>query len=104
MKSLIALGILLPSFAFANLCERYVGDAEKWRALETVVMSQSRTLDETCHSPRILDIEIQPSQVVVDGEFVKHWAVFFHYNEESCKFMVNRDEYTITSRRCFPTW
>lgn len=104
MKFLIALSLLVPSFAFANLCDRYTADRGKWQALETVARAQARTTEEICKSERIVDIEIQPSQVIVQGEIFPQWAVFFHYNEESCKFMVGRDDYTMTSRYCFPTW
>lgn len=106
MKAL-ALGLaVLSSSAFANnLCTKYDNRSEYINALTALVTHMDRSLEEVCSSPRILDIEIQPSQIINrEGQAVPQFAVYFHYNEESCKYLLNRETLTLTSSRCFPTW
>jgi hypothetical protein len=104
MNILVLLFVLISSSAFANLCTPYDNRPEYMNALKALVTMQNKTLDEVCNSARILDIEIQPSQVIIEGEIIPQWAVYFHYNEDSCKYLLNRADLTLTSSRCFPTW
>lgn len=103
MKLALSLA-LVSSSAFANLCTPYDNRPEYMTALTALVAMQNKTLDEVCNSARILDIEIQPSQIIVGGEIIPQWAVYFHYNEDSCKYLLSRADLTLTSSRCFPTW
>lgn len=105
MKKLIISLVLISTSALANnLCTPYDNRPEYMNALNALVTLQNKTLEEVCNSSRILDIEIQPSQVIVEGEIIPQWAVYFHYNEDSCKYLLNRADLTLTSSRCFPTW
>lgn len=104
MKALTLSLALISSSAFANLCTPYDTRPEYMNALKALVTLQNKTLDEVCNSSRILDIEIQPSQVIVAGEIIPQMAIYFHYNEDSCKYLLNRADLTLTSSRCFPTW
>lgn len=104
MKLFILLALISTS-AFADLCTKYDNRPEYLGALRALLAHQNRGMGEVCNSSRILDIEIQPSQVITQqGEVVPQFAIFFHYNEESCKYLVNRANLTLTSSRCYPTW
>lgn len=104
MKATILALALVSSSAYANLCTKYDNRPEYMTALTALVEMQNKTLDEVCNSARILDIEIQPSQVIVQGEIIPQWAIYFHHNEDSCKYLLDRADLTLTSSRCFPTW
>jgi hypothetical protein len=106
MKSIALAALLISSSAFADLCSRYNDRPEYARALEALVTNHmNRDMNEVCNSARILDIEIQPSQIInQDGEVVPQMAIYFHYNEDSCKYLLNRADLTLTTSRCYPTW
>lgn len=104
MKLFFLLAFLSTS-AFADLCTKYDNRPEYLGSLRALLAIQNRGMGEVCNSSRILDIEIQPSQIInQQGDVIPHFAIFFHYNEESCKYMMNRADLTLTSSRCFPTW
>jgi hypothetical protein len=104
MKAIALTLALVSTSAFANLCTPYDNRPEYMTALKALVTMQNKTMDEVCNSERIVDIEIQPSQVIIGGEIIPQWAVYFHYNEDSCKYLLNRADLTLTESRCFPTW
>lgn len=105
MKAFIVLiGLMSFSAQAGNLCTRYENDEVKFSALEALSEQINMSLEVICNHPRMLDIEIQPSQIIIQGEVVPQTAIFFHYNEESCKYLVNRQDLTLTSSKCFPTW
>lgn len=105
MKAFIVLlGLMSFSAQASNLCTRYVNDSARYSALTALVEQINMDLEAVCTSPRILDIEIQPSQMVIQGEIVPQMAIYFHYNEESCKYLINRQDHTLTTSKCFPTW
>ena len=103
MKVLISVLLLASFSAHANLCDRYTSP-DRASAIEALAAHLNKSVDEVCNSPRILDIELQPSQVTIDGVAVPQWAIFLHYNEDSCKYLFNRADLTLTSSKCFPTW
>lgn len=106
MKLFLTLSIFcLAHSAFANLCTRYENSVEKLKALEVAAKESKTTSEELCRSQQILDIEIAPSQVInANGVIVPQMKVTFHYDYQSCQYMIDRKALTLTSNYCYDTW
>lgn len=105
MKMLIALVALVSFSARAELCSRYDSKPEYINALTALAKHVDMSMDEVCNHPRIMDIQIHPSQIINrQGEVIPQIAIYFHYSEHSCKYLLNRQDLSMTESRCFNTW
>lgn len=96
---------LTVNFAFAAGCEKYNNFPRYKKAIETVAADNKMSFEELCTHPRYLDVEAQPSRVILrDGEVIPHVRVQLHGEYDSCLFMVRDSDQVITSRRCYSGW
>lgn len=105
MKTLITALLFVSFSAQANLCARYEARTERALALEALSQHINMSMNEICQSPRILDVEITPTQTINrQGEIVRQMAIYFHYSEESCQYLLNREDLTLMKSKCYLTW
>lgn len=99
----LALIALFSTSTFAgNLCSKYESYPRYMKAIAAVASYHNKTLDAFCSNPRVLDVEAQPSRIIKrDGEIVPHVRVQEHFEYDSCLYMVNETDYTITESRCY---
>lgn len=102
MKFILALLVSTSSAFAADLCTRYENNNRYFTAVKTVSQELGLELSNLCNNPKILDIEVQPSRVITrNGDVEPHVRVQFHYNYESCYYMVRDLDQKITSSRCY---
>ena len=102
VTTLFALSFLSITASAADLCTKYENKPRYMKAIETVAKYQQYTMEEFCSHPRVLDIEVQPSQVINNkGEVIPHMSVQQHFSYDSCLYMVNETDYSITRARCY---
>ncbi len=100
--TLLTFSLLSTSVFAGNLCSKYESYPRYMKAIATVAESQNKTLDAFCTNPRVLDIEAQPSRLIArDGEVIPHVRVQEHFEFDSCLYMVNENNYTISQSRCY---
>lgn len=104
MKKVLLFAILsLTSVsAFANHCSKFEGNARYTKAVEAVALFQGRTVNEFCNRPGLLEIEAQPNRIITKkGESVPHVRIQQHFSYDSCSYLVNELDYTITESVCY---
>lgn len=104
MKKTILMAILsLTSVsAFADHCAKFENNERYTKAIIAVATAQERTYEEFCNRPALLEIEAQPSRIInKKGEIVPHVRVQQHFSYDSCSYLVNETDYSITETRCY---
>lgn len=107
MKFFIFASIFSFSLAVqaASLCEAYATKPRFYKALETVAAYQDMTMDEFCHRPNVLSIEVQPNRIITrEGEIVPHVRVELHSSSYSCSFLVRDADLAVTGSHCYSTF
>lgn len=100
--TLLALTVLSTSVSAANMCAKYESSPRYMKAIATVAASHNKTLEAFCSNPRVLDIEAQPSRIITrEGDVIPHVRVQEHFDYDSCLYMVNELDYTISQSRCY---
>lgn len=99
----ILVALLTMSSAFAqDLCARYENNQRYFTAVKTVAAYLGYSMEQLCHHPSFLDIEVQPSRVITrNGNIEPHVKVQFHKNYESCYYKVRDQDQKITESRCY---
>lgn len=104
MKSFFTIALLLcslPSFA-EDLCSRYYQNERYMKGIEFLAQYQGLLKKEFCNLPQVLDLEVQPSRIITrEGEVIPHLRIQQHYEYDSCLFMVNETDYSLTSSKCY---
>lgn len=104
MKKIVLTAILaLSSFsAFADHCARYADSPRYLKAIQTVAKHQDRSFEEFCNRPGLLEIEAQPNRIITpNGDVIPHVRVELHFSYDSCSYLVNELNYTITKGQCY---
>ena len=105
MKYVVSLAILVASsfsFAATNLCTKWEHKPRYVKAIEAVAKQYKFSYEQLCTHPAILDIEAQPSHIVlVDGTVIPHVQVQLHQSTQSCLIMVNDLDLSITKNYCY---
>ena len=97
-----ALMLISTSLSANDLCAKYENSPRYVKALTTVAEFQKLSLEDFCHHPLVLDIEVQPSRIInVKGEVIPHVRVEQHKNYGSCFYMVNELDYSISNAECY---
>lgn len=109
MKHLILALALLTSTtslaASANLCTKYSESERYMKALAAVATAYEMSVEELCNHPRILDIEAQPSRIILrDGTVIPHVQVQLHQSTQSCLIMVSDVDSSISKNYCYSGW
>lgn len=107
MKYLLSLFVFAMSTgAFAaNLCTKWEHKERYVKAIKAVATEYKMTYDELCTNPNILDIEAQPSHIVLrDGTVIPHVQVQLHQSTQSCLVMVSDVDSSITKNYCYSGW
>lgn len=100
--TLLALTVLSTSAFAGNLCSKYESYPRYMKAIAAVASNQNKTLEVFCSNPRVLDIEAQPSRIITrEGEVIPHVRVQEHFDYDSCLYMVNETDYSISQSRCY---
>lgn len=100
--TLMALTLFSSEVFAANHCAKYTNYPRYMKAIEAVAKYQDYSVEEFCSLPRVWDVEAQPSRIVKrDGEVIPHVTVQQHFEYDSCLFMVNETDYTISQHRCY---
>ncbi len=98
----MALTLFSSEVFAANHCAKYTNYPRYMKAIEAVAKYQDYSVEEFCSLPRVWDVEAQPSRIVKrDGEVIPHVTVQQHFEYDSCLFMVNETDYTISQHRCY---
>jgi len=85
-----------------HLCSKWENRPDYMQAISTVAASYQKSYIELCTTKNILDIEVQPSRIILrDGTIVPHLRVQLHYEYDSCLFMVNKESQEISKQHCY---
>jgi hypothetical protein len=99
--SLLVLTSASSSFA-ANLCTKWGHKPRYVSALKAVATAYKMSYEQLCTHSAILDIEVQPSHIVIpDGTVIPHVQVQLHQSTQSCLIMVNDLDLSITQNYCY---
>lgn len=102
---LFTLTTLSTSLSAADLCTKYEYSKRYMKAIEIVAQYQNYTKEEFCNLPHVLDIEVQPTHIIKiindKPEVIPHASVQQHKSEDSCMYLVNELDYSITKARCY---
>lgn len=91
----------LEALADSN-CSKWESRPDYVKALEVVAHEAGWTYEEMCTFPRILDVETQPSRIILrDGTVVPHVRVQLHYDYHSSLYMINKETWQISESRCY---
>lgn len=102
LSVLFALATLSTSVSAADLCTKYEHNARFMKAIEVVAKYQKYTKEEFCNLERVLDVEVQPSHVVdYEGNVIPHVQVQQHKSWDSCLYLVNETDYSMTQAYCY---
>lgn len=100
--------ILLPLFALstsisaADLCTKFESNKRYMNAIRAVSKFQNYTKEEFCNLPNILSIEVQPSHTIDNqGNEIPHVRVQQHSSWDSCLYLVNELDYSMTKTYCY---
>lgn len=107
MKHLVLIIALLTSTTTlaSDLCSKYSHNQRYTKALVIVATEYKMTFAEFCGNPHILDIEAQPSRIVLrDGTVIPHVQVQLHQATQSCLIMVNDLDSSISKKYCYSGW
>ncbi|WP_413290810.1 hypothetical protein [Bdellovibrio sp. HCB337] len=100
----IALLASTSSFA-ANLCTKWEHKERFVKAIKVVATEYKMTYEELCNNPNILDIEAQPSRIILrDGTVIPHVQVQLHQSYQSCLIMVSDVDSSIAKNYCYSGW
>ena len=85
-----------------DLCSKYEHNARFMKAVTTVAKFQKYTKEEFCNLENVLDVEVQPSQVIDrEGNVIPHVQVQQHKSWGSCLYLVNELDYSMTQAYCY---
>ena len=99
---LMALATLSTTVSANDLCSKYEHNPRFMKAIEVVAKFQKYTKEEFCNLERVLDIEVQPSQVIDrEGNVIPHVQVQQHKSWDSCLYLVNELDYSMTQTYCY---
>jgi hypothetical protein len=104
MKKIIVLALITLSATAnaANLCSRYENSERYMKAIKFLADYQEYSVSEFCNLPRVWDLEIQPTRIINrEGEVIPHVRIQQHMEYDSCLFMINETDYTLTSSKCY---
>lgn len=99
---LFALATVSLSVSANDLCTKYEHNARFMKAVTTVAKFQKYTKEEFCKLESVLDVEVQPSQVIdYEGNVIPHVQVQQHKSWGSCLYLVNELDYSMTQAYCY---
>lgn len=104
-KMMVAFSLAFLStsaFATTNHCEKFANSPRYLKAIEAVAKYQERTLEDFCTRVGMLEIEAQPSRIITpNGDVIPHVSIQQHFSWDSCKYLVNEIDYSITNVKCY---
>ncbi|MBY0412954.1 MAG: hypothetical protein K2Q18_02255 [Bdellovibrionales bacterium] len=104
MKTMAFLAVLIltTSTNAANLCARWESSPRYMKAIAFLATYQDYTIEEFCNLPHVLDLELQPTRIILrDGEVIPHVRIQQHSEYSSCLYMINEKDYSLTSSKCY---
>lgn len=102
-KMILSLALTLTATsAIANHCDQFADNPRYLKAIEAVAKTQDRTVENFCTRPGLLSIEAQPSRIIsYEGEVIPHVRIQQHFSWDSCLYLVNELDYSITQTKCY---
>jgi hypothetical protein len=99
---LFTLATLSTSISATDLCTKYENNKRFMKAIETVAEYQNYSKEEFCTLGHVMDVEVQPSRIIDrEGNVIPHARVQQHKTFDSCLYMVNELDYSITQAYCY---
>lgn len=99
---LLGLTLIAGTANAANLCTKYESSPRFMKAIAEVAKYQNYTTLEFCTLPLVWDVEVQPSRVINnEGEVIPHVRVQQHKEYDSCLYLLNETDYSMTKAYCY---